>query len=134
MKPIGKSFGYQIWAKIGPETRFFCHFLKFDSLVFLEIAYSYSLQQCLTCLVEVKSSKKFFGTNICAKGAKIGPEARFLANIFKFGSLVFLEITCNDSLKQCITIKEPKSGPKLGVFLPFSKVWFISFPLNCVGW
>ena len=28
--------------------------------------------------------------------------------------------------------KEPKSGPKL-VFLPFSKVRFISFPLNCLG-
>ena len=27
----------------------------------------------------------------------------------------------------------PKSGPKLG-FLPFSQVWFISFPLSYIGW
>ena len=36
------------WAKIGPETRFFCYFLKFGSLVILEIAYNDSLQQCIT--------------------------------------------------------------------------------------
>ena len=36
------------WAKIGPETRFFCYFLKFGSLVILEIAYNDSLQQCVT--------------------------------------------------------------------------------------
>ena len=32
-----KKFGTQIWAKqakIGPEISFFCHFLKFGSLVF----------------------------------------------------------------------------------------------------
>ena len=27
----------------------------------------------------------------------------------------------------------PKSGSKLG-FLPFSQVWFISFPWNCMQW
>ena len=36
----------------GPESDlklvFFCHFLKFGSLVLLEIAYNDSLQQCLT--------------------------------------------------------------------------------------
>ena len=26
----------------------------------------------------------------------------------------------------------PKAGPKLG-FLAFSQVWFISFPLKCIG-
>ena len=26
---------------------------------------------------------------------------------------------------------EPKSGPKQG-FLPFSQVWFISFPCHCI--
>ena len=29
--------------------------------------------------------------------------------------------------------KGTKSGPKLG-FLPFSHVWFISFPWNCIQW
>ena len=74
-------------------------------------------------------------------------ETRFFA-IFSFGSLVFLEIEYNDSLQQFITSSRgkthekkfwgpnlghnmPKSGPKL-VFLPFSQVWFISFPLNCI--
>ena len=54
--PIGgkiqeKFFGAQISgkrAKIRSETRFFCHFLKFDSLVFLEIVYTDSFQQCIT--------------------------------------------------------------------------------------
>ena len=27
--------------------------------------------------------------------------------------------------------KGPKSGPKLG-FLPFSQIWFICFPRNCI--
>ena len=30
------------------QNKVFCYFLKFDSLVFLEIAYNDSLQQCLT--------------------------------------------------------------------------------------
>ena len=63
---------------------------------------------------------------------------------FKFGLLVFLEIACNGSLQQFITSSRrkthekkfwgpnlgrngPKSGPVLG-FLPFSQVWFVSFP------
>ena len=47
-----KIFGVYIWSKgtkVGPKTSFFCHFLKFSSLVFLEIAYNDSLQQFLTC-------------------------------------------------------------------------------------
>ena len=39
-----KNLGAQIWVQI----YVFCHFLKFGSLVFLEIAYNDSLQQCLT--------------------------------------------------------------------------------------
>ena len=42
----------RIWAKVAkvwPDTSFFfSHFLKFGSLVFLEIAYNNSLQQYLT--------------------------------------------------------------------------------------
>ena len=58
-------FGAQIWAKeakICPETRFFCYFLKFGSLVFLEMACNDSLQQ-----VEVKLTEKIFGDQILAK-------------------------------------------------------------------
>ena len=45
-----KKFWTLIWskgAKIGPKIRFFCYFLKFGSVIFLEIAYNDSLQQCL---------------------------------------------------------------------------------------
>ena len=78
-------------------------------------------------------------------------EARFLKKksdpklgFLKFGSLVFLKIAYNDSLQECITSSRgkthtkilgdkiwaknrPKSGLELG-FLPFSQVWFVSFP------
>ena len=54
-KTLEKKFGAQIWAKqtkFGPEFFFFFffffHLLKIGSLVFLEIAYNDSLQQCLT--------------------------------------------------------------------------------------
>ena len=65
-------------------------------------------------------------------------------HFLKFGSLVFLEIACNDRLQQCLTSSRdkitqkvfrdqirPKSEPKLG-FRTFSQVWFISFPRNCI--
>ena len=60
-------------------------------------------------------------------------------------SLVFLEITYNDTVQQCLQLGKtlgkthkkirrpklgpngPKSGPKL-LFLSFFQVWFISFP------
>ena len=57
----------QIWfkgAKISPETRFFYHFLKFGSLVFLEITYSDSLQECLTCSRGEIHEKNFGGPNL----------------------------------------------------------------------
>ena len=46
-----KDLGSKIWAKqtkIGPETMFFAIFPSFGLLVFIEIIYSDSLQQCLT--------------------------------------------------------------------------------------
>ena len=52
------------------QNVFFCHFLEFESLVFLEVEYSDSLQQCLT------SS----GGNIhkiIGKGANLGPKIGF---------------------------------------------------------
>ena len=64
----------QISAKIGPKTRF-CHFVKFGLLVFLEIAYSDSFQQCIISS-RVKTHKKNWGAKIWAK---IGPETRFFA-------------------------------------------------------
>ena len=94
-----KIFGVYIWSKgtkVGPKTSFFCHFLKFSSLVFLEIAYNDSLQQFLTC-----SRGNIHEKNL--GGAKIGPKASFFYHFLKFGSLVFLEIAYNYSLQQGLT-------------------------------
>ena len=46
-----KKFGERIWGKMGQnqaQNQVFCHFLKFGSLDFLEIAYTDTLQQCIT--------------------------------------------------------------------------------------
>ena len=45
---LGPKFGPKV-PKSGPKLVLFLHFLKFASLVFLEIAYNDSLQQCITC-------------------------------------------------------------------------------------
>ena len=64
--------------KSGPKLVFFFHFLKFGLLVFIEIEWNFSLQQCLTSS-RGKIREKNFGTQIWAKGAKIWPETRFFA-------------------------------------------------------
>ena len=70
-------------ANLGPSglnqalNKVFCHFLKFSSLVFLEISYNDSLQQCLTPSGG-KTHEKKLGVQIWAKRAKIGPEISFL--------------------------------------------------------
>ena len=70
-----KKFWVQICAegsKIGPETRFFLgHFLNFVSLVFLEIAYNYSLQQCITSSRDKNPQNKFLGPNLGQNGPKL---------------------------------------------------------------
>ena len=43
---------------------FFFHFLEFGSLVFLEIAYYDSLQQCVTSSRGKTQEKKFWGPNL----------------------------------------------------------------------
>ena len=68
---LNKNLVARIWdngAKIGPETRFFCHYLKFGSLVFLEIAYNDSLQQCLTSSRGEIYEKKIGGPNFGQTG------------------------------------------------------------------
>ena len=59
-------------------------FSQVDSLVFLEIAYNISLQQCLTSS-GIKSLKKIFGSKFGPKGLeKIGLETRFFAIFSSF--------------------------------------------------
>ena len=69
-------------------------------------------------------------------------------HFLEFGSYVFCEIQYDDSLQHCLRCSrgkthkkilgpkfgpvKPRSGPKLG-FLLFSQVWFISFPIYCIG-
>ena len=60
----------QNWSR----NQVFCHFLKFGSLIFLEIAYNDSLQQCLECSRSKIYEKNFWGPNL----PKIDPETRFL--------------------------------------------------------
>ena len=57
---LGPKFGPKV-PKSGPKLVLFLHFLKFASLVFLEIAYNDSLQQCLT-------KKKFLAPNLSQMG------------------------------------------------------------------
>ena len=57
---FGPTFGPK-GSNLVPRLGFFCHSLKFGSLVFLEIACNCNLQQC-QLLVEVKPTKKF-GSN-----------------------------------------------------------------------
>ena len=79
--------------------------------------------------------KKSFGSpNL----TKIGPKTRFFFSHFlKFGSLVFLSITFDDRLEQCLTTSRGKTfkkfcGPKSGPNRPESglKLGFI-FPWHC---
>ena len=98
------------------------------------------------------------GPNLGQRGEHCGPETSFFFQFIKFCSLVFHEIAYNNSLQEFLTSIRGKiyeifflrktqenffGGPTLGqnwlkpdpklVFLPFSQVWFISFPLNCIG-
>ena len=57
-----KKIGAQIWAKgaeIGLETKFFFHFLKFGSLVFLQMAYNDILQQSIASIRGKNYEKDF---------------------------------------------------------------------------
>ena len=74
-----KNVWDQIWAKIRPETRFFFHFLKFGSLVFLEIAYNDSFQQFLTSSRSKTYKKNFGGPNLAQNRSKLGPKLSFLS-------------------------------------------------------
>ena len=98
-------------VKSGPKLDF-CHFLKFGALVFFEIAYNDSFQQCIIFSIGETHEKNFW--------AKIGSETGFFCHFVRFGSLVFLEIVYNDSLQQFLTsrrdeiLKKNLWGPNLG--------------------
>ena len=123
-----KNFGHQIWtkrAKNGHKTMFFAMFSKWSSLVFLEIVCNHSLQHCIISS-RSKTHKKNFGHQIWAKRAKNGPKTMFFCHIFKFRSLVSLEIACNNSLQQVITTRRGKIK-KLVFFCYFLKIASLVF-------
>ena len=55
------------------QNEVFCHFLEFESYVFLEIAYDDSLRQFLTSRSGKTHEKNFLG----AKQSKMGPKISF---------------------------------------------------------
>ena len=68
---------------------FFCHFLKFYSSVFLEIAYNDSLQQCLTSSIGKTHTKKFGRSNLGQP--KSGRKLGFLS----ISSVLFISLPLN---------------------------------------
>ena len=93
-----KIFRAQIWAKVAkicPKTRFFCHFLKFCALVFLEIADNDSLQWCIPSS-RGKTYKFFFGG-----GTRFGPKSGLKLGFplfFQVWFIMFPWIEYSDSL------------------------------------
>ena len=81
------------WPKFGPKTSFFRHFLKFGSLVFLQIAYNDSLQQCLTNSRGKIHEKTFLGSKSGLNRPKSGP---------KLGFLPFSQVWCISFPSYCI--------------------------------
>ena len=123
-------------------------FLKIGLVGFSDIAHDYNYPWHLVTDWARFLKKKFDSRNLGQIG-KNQVQNKVFSHSLKFGSLVFLDVAYNDSLQQCLTSsrgkiheknfwpkflpKGPKSGSKLG-FLSFSQVWFLSFPLNCIGW
>ena len=79
-------FGDPILGQNWTQNLFFCHFLKFGSLVFLEIAYDDSLEQCLTTSNCKTNEKKLAGGPVVVQT----DQNQVFCNFLKFGSLVFL--------------------------------------------
>ena len=111
-----KKFWWAKWAKIGPKTSFFFIFSSFGSLVFLEIAFNNTLQQCLTCSIGKIHENKFFEPKYGPKWPKSVPKQGFFCLFLKFGLLIFLEIACNVSLQQCLTCSRGKIHKKKFIY------------------
>ena len=92
---------------------------QFGLLIFIEIAYIDSLQQCITSSrgkskkKKKKKKKKKWGSYLGQNGLKSGFKVSFLL-FFRFASLVFLKITCNDSQQLCLTSSRGKTYGKNG--------------------
>ena len=93
----------------------------------------------------LRSIKKCFRLEFGPNGAKIGPKTRFFvifsSLVHQFSLKLHTVIACNN-VKYLVEVKPTrkyfghKFGPKrdkirtrIVFFLPFSQVWFVSFPL-----
>ena len=85
---MGPNLGQR--TKIVPGT-ICCYFFKFGSLVFLEIEYSDSLEQCVTSTKGKSYEKRFWGPNFGQNGPKSGPELVFLL----FSQVWFISLPLN---------------------------------------
>ena len=68
---LEKNLANRIWAIYRPKwdpKLGFCHFLKYGSLVFREIAYNNSVQQCVTSKRVKIHGKIFLGSHMGQKG------------------------------------------------------------------
>ena len=132
----GPSFGSD-GPKSGPKWDFPSLYHKF----FFEIAYSGSLQQCLTPS-RGKIHEKKLGAQIWGKRVKIVPEIGFFSILSSFDSLVFLEIAYNDCLQQFLTSSSGNTHdksfrcPNLGQNWAWNLFFyhFLKFIKKYIGW
>ena len=140
-----KSFS-SVYPSVCPSVHPSLNCLKIGSLVFSDIVQDDTWPWYLVT-DETRFLNKIFGSpNMGPMGLNQAQNEVF-HHFLEFGLYVFLEFAYNDSFQQYLTssrgktheknfgaqiwAKQTKLGPKLG-FLPFSEVWFISFPLNCI--
>ena len=133
-------------AKIGPKITFLAIFSSLVHDIFFKL-HMMIAQNNVQLLREVKLTEEILAdTNLGQEGQNWDQNQVFY-HFLKFGSLVFPQIAHDVTLEQCLatsrgkTLKKilgpkfwpsgSKSGLKLG-FFPFSQVWLISVPLNCM--
>ena len=78
------------WAKEHAQNQFFCHFFKFGSLVFVEIAQVDSLEHFLTTSVDKTLESNFWGPKWV--------QNQGICHFLKVASLFFLDIAQDYSL------------------------------------
>ena len=106
----------RIWAKRDQnwaQNYFFCHFLKFGSLVLPVITYNDSLQQCLTSSRNKIHTQKNWTPNLGQSGQNRARNYVFLS-FFQVWLINFPWNCINDSLQQCTASSRGKTNEKIG--------------------
>ena len=92
------------------QNQVFCHFFKFGSLVFLEIAQDDSLEQCLNTSRD-KTRRNIWGPKFGPNRPKSGPKLCFML-FSQVWFISFPENCRNDSLEHCLTTSRGKTHKK----------------------